>query len=103
MYPGDVAALLRDIHQLPARHSRLDLAERILRYEKQLEHRGNTRSQALAQCRDQVWRYLDSLITCATAHWRLCHNDLLQANRMYSGGRLWAIDWEYCAMGRPLV
>ena len=37
---GELAALLRDIHQLPARHSRLHLAERILRYEKQLEHRG---------------------------------------------------------------
>ena len=31
----------------------------------------------------------------------LCHNDLLRANRIYSGGRLWAIDWEYCAMGSP--
>ena len=31
----------------------------------------------------------------------LCHNDLLRANRIYSGGRLWAVDWEYSAMGSP--
>jgi thiamine kinase-like enzyme len=31
----------------------------------------------------------------------LCHNDLLRANRLHSAGRLWAIDWEYCAMGDP--
>ena len=31
---ADVATLLRGIHQLPARHHRLDLAERLLGYEK---------------------------------------------------------------------
>ncbi len=31
----------------------------------------------------------------------LCHNDLLRANRIYSAGRLWALDWEYCAMASP--
>ena len=31
----------------------------------------------------------------------LCHNDLLATNRIYSGGTLKAIDWEYCAMGSP--
>ena len=31
----------------------------------------------------------------------LCHNDLLAANRIYSKNSLWALDWEYCAMGSP--
>jgi thiamine kinase len=31
----------------------------------------------------------------------LCHNDLLRANRVVSAGRLWALDWEYCAMASP--
>ncbi len=31
----------------------------------------------------------------------LCHNDLLRANRIYSAGRLWAVDWEYAAMASP--
>jgi len=95
-----VAALLRDIHQLPARHSRLDLAERILRYEKQLQHRTQAPTTPVAQCRAQVLRLLHD-INQRPQPVVLCHNDLLQANRIYSGGRLWAIDWEYCAMGSP--
>ena len=95
-----LAGLLRAIHQLPARHNRLDLAERTLRYEKQLEHRGQALSPTLTHCRHQVWDILRSLDPCAQPM-ALCHNDLLQANRLHSGGRLWAIDWEYCAMGDP--
>ena len=95
-----LARLLRDIHQLPARHNRLDLAERTLRYEKQLEHRGQALSPPLAQCRHLVWDILRTLDPDAQRT-ALCHNDLLQANRLHSGGRLWAIDWEYCAMGDP--
>ncbi len=95
-----LADLLRGIHRLPARHSRLDLAERILRYEKQLEHRGQGLSAPLARCREPVLRMLDD-INRRPQPAVLCHNDLLQTNRIYSGGRLWAIDWEYCAMGSP--
>ena len=95
-----LARLLRDIHQLPARHNRLDLSERTLRYEKQLEHRGQTLAPSLAQCRHRVWDILHTLDPGAQPT-ALCHNDLLQANRLCSGGRLWAIDWEYCAMGDP--
>ena len=97
---GELAALLRDIHQLPARHSRLHLAERILRYEKQLKHRGQALATPMARCREPVLRMLDD-INRRPQPAVLCHNDLLQANRIYSRGRLWAIDWEYCAMGSP--
>ena len=97
---ADVAALLRNIHQLPARHCRLDLAERILRYEKQLEHRNTSQPPLLARVRDPVLALLDS-IKQQSHPVSLCHNDLLQANRIYSAGQLWAIDWEYCAMGSP--
>jgi thiamine kinase-like enzyme len=31
----------------------------------------------------------------------LCHNDLLPANLLDDGERLWIIDWEYAAMGDP--
>ena len=94
----DVAALLRDIHQLPTRHNRLDLAERILRYEKQLEHRGQQLSAGMRQCRIQVLDMLERTRQGAGTP-VLCHNDLLRANRIYSAEKLWAIDWEYCAMG----
>jgi len=98
--PGDVATLLREIHRLPARHSRLDLAERILRYEKQLEHAGQALPPVMVRGRAQLQQMLHDINRRAPAA-VLCHNDLLQANRIYSGGRLWAIDWEYCAMGSP--
>jgi thiamine kinase len=97
---ADVAHLLRAIHQLPARHHRLDLAERILRYEKQLEHRGRAVDDEVRGCQGKV----SQLLYEASQHAEesvLCHNDLLRANRIYSGGRLWALDWEYCAMGSP--
>jgi thiamine kinase-like enzyme len=95
-----VAALLRDVHSLPPRHHRLDLEARILSYEKRLEHRRepalaqlHTHGQAIRQCLAGAQTGAQPLV--------LCHNDLLRANRISSGGRLWAIDWEYCAMGSP--
>jgi len=97
----DMAKLLRGIHQLPARHHRLDLAERILSYEKRLAHRHPTRTAELAKCGQEV-----SEIVGTTSKDEqplvLCHNDLLRANRLYSGGKLYALDWEYSAMGSPL-
>lgn len=97
---ADVGHLLRSIHALPPRHHRLDLAERILRYEKQLEHRGVTRGAALQWCHEPVAGLLRELGR-HSAEAVLCHNDLLRANRLYSGERLWALDWEYCAMASP--
>ena len=32
---------------------------------------------------------------------RPCHNDLLPANLIDDGARVWLIDWEYAAMGDP--
>jgi thiamine kinase-like enzyme len=32
----------------------------------------------------------------------LCHNDLLAANIMDDGDRLWIVDWEYGGIGNPL-
>ena len=32
----------------------------------------------------------------------LCHNDLLPANILDDGSRLWFVDWEYAGMGNPL-
>lgn len=101
--PADAAAvgrLLRAIHALPPRHHRLDLPERILRYEKQLEHRGVVLGDALRNCHGPVVQLLHE-ISLQPARAVLCHNDLLRANRLYSGGLLWALDWEYCAMANP--
>jgi thiamine kinase-like enzyme len=32
----------------------------------------------------------------------LCHNDLLPANILDDGKRIWIVDWEYAGMGNPL-
>jgi thiamine kinase-like enzyme len=32
----------------------------------------------------------------------LCHNDLLAANLLDDGERLWLVDWEYAGIGNPL-
>jgi len=32
----------------------------------------------------------------------LCHNDLLAANILDDGRRVWLVDWEYAGVGRPL-
>jgi len=97
---ADVGLLLRAIHQLPARRHRLDLAERIRRYEKQLEHRQDTADKRVMHYRDRVMKVLH-VTSRLPEKPVLCHNDLLRANRLYSAGRLWALDWEYCAMGSP--
>jgi len=98
--PSAVAALLRAIHALPPIHSRLELRERIQRYEKQLADRGEALPVDLRDFREQVSLRL-SRVQQRNATRVLCHNDLLAANRIASGGRLWAIDWEYCAMADP--
>lgn len=95
-----IADLLRKIHQLPATHFRLDLQERVLRYEKHIEHRGSELPEALKQWREPVLDLIEQARIGLT-HPVLCHNDLLSANRISSGGQLYAIDWEYCAMGSP--
>src|SRR5205823_3331421 len=32
----------------------------------------------------------------------LCHNDLLAANILDDGRRIWLVDWEYAGVGHPL-
>lgn len=96
----DIARLLHRIHRLPPRHHRLNLADRILRYEKQLEHMDRMPGDELRQHGEKVSRLLEE-ISRQPGESVLCHNDLLRANRIYSGGNLWAIDWEYCAMASP--
>lgn len=96
----DIARLLHSIHRLPARHHRLNLGSRVLRYKKQLEHQGRAYDNPALSCAKAI-SVLVRQITEEPAESVLCHNDLLRANRIYSDGKLWALDWEYCAMGSP--
>ena len=98
--PADTAALLNAIHQLPGVHHRLDLQARIRMYERQVD----TNAPASLDKQGAAYKQLSALIELAgkrADYSSLCHNDLLAANRIYSCGKLWAIDWEYAAMGSP--
>lgn len=96
----DVGRLLRAIHRLPPRRHRLDLGERVRRYEKLLERNRYPVPDDLAATGAEI----AALTTRAASEDRalaLCHNDLLRSNRLYSEGLLFALDWEYCAMASP--
>ncbi len=95
---SDTAALLHRIHRLPAIHHRLDLRERLVRYEKQLQHQGREIPTTMSSNRELVLALLSEVYDEGEST-VLCHNDLLAANRISSGKRLWALDWEYAAMG----
>lgn len=95
--PADLAGLLRGIHRLPHLHFRLDLPERIRRYRRQLKV---SRPGILDELDRAVARLLAGQ-DAGPAHSRLCHNDISAGNLLRSGGRLYALDWEYCAMGNP--
>ena len=97
----EIAALLRAIHALPPRHQRLDLRARLQRYESQLAQCAPRRARQLAPRGARIRDLLGELDTAAAALVP-CHNDLLAANRLYSGARLYALDWEYSAMAEPL-
>lgn len=93
-----LAALLRQIHALPGVHLRLDLGQRLHRYELQTRQTSPGRWAALEALAGNAHACLQAAeATPSPLH--LCHNDLLQANRLFSGGRLHAVDWEYAAMG----
>lgn len=88
-----VAALLRDIHSLPAIHFRLRPRDRARRY------------QALCGDSNRVCKDFDAAcerLAAFSSQHCLCHNDLLAANRLWHGEKLFALDWEYAAMGDPL-
>jgi thiamine kinase len=95
---ADLAELLLGIHGLPALHQRLDTAERINRYEHLVGQHNAEIWQDIRKVSTRIHSILTELselqepLVC-------CHNDLLRDNRIVSAGKLWAVDWEYCAMG----
>lgn len=95
-----LAQLMRDIHQLPPIDATLSLTQRISHYETVLQFDPVKASTAMP-----ILQFSKLALHCARKLQQsdtgrvLCHNDLLPANRLPSGGRLWAIDWEYAAMG----
>ncbi len=94
--PQAIASLAHNIHRLPPVHTRLHLEERLTRYYRQLEH-----SADLEQILNAGREYCQQLARGA-GKLRLCHGDLLSANRLQQGERLVALDWEYACMAEPV-
>jgi thiamine kinase-like enzyme len=95
--PG-IAGLLRAIHALPPRHNRVDLGERLRRYLHRIRSQGTALPALMTTLESQLPALLEQLEALAGPA-VLCHNDLLPPNRLRHGGRWWALDWEYAAMG----
>jgi thiamine kinase len=92
------ASLIRRIHKLPHIHFRLDLRERLTRYEKHIQHRGDELPPEMAASREKILQMLSTL-NSQEQDLVLCHNDLHSGNRVTTAkGDLVAIDWEYTAM-----
>jgi len=92
-----LAELLVKIHALPALHFRLDPLDRMRRYERQLAGAPSSAAERLLALAPAVHK----LVASAPPVANVCHHDLNRANLLRSNGKLYALDWEYCAMGDP--
>jgi thiamine kinase-like enzyme len=93
-----VGAALRRLHDGPALPARFDSFRVVEAYRATAHERGIAVPPAYARAKeiaDQIERRR------AGRTFRPCHNDLLSANFIDDGTRLWLVDWEYAGMGDP--
>lgn len=92
-----LAKLLRRIHRLEKVPMFLDVEERAGYYWKHVDQRSEL-AAAIKKLQPDIqhhWRAAKNGMTQPC----LCHNDLLPENIINHAGQLYAIDWEYAAMG----
>src|SRR5207247_2643052 len=94
-----VGAALRRLHDGPDLPSRFDSFRVVEVYRRTALEHGVAVPPAYERAKEVA-----AAIECRRAGVapRPCHNDLLNANFISSGGRLWIVDWEYAGMGDPL-
>lgn len=93
-----LAHLLRSIHRLPAVDGYLDINEKAASYWRAISSDAEFTADLQNLSKDVASHieYAEALSTGGC----LCHNDLLLENLIAADdGRLYAIDWEYAAMG----
>jgi thiamine kinase-like enzyme len=93
-----VGAALRRLHDGPALPARFDSFRVVEAYRATAHERGIAVPPAYARAKeiaDQIERRRSGTT------FRPCHNDLLSANFIDDGTRLWLVDWEYAGMGDP--
>jgi thiamine kinase len=96
---AQLASLVRNIHQLANTHVQLNIEEKIAYYTTAIPTEAEF-SEHLKTLGTEVQPHITTAKTLNTAN-VLCHNDLLASNLIHNGGKLFAIDWEYAAMGDP--
>jgi thiamine kinase-like enzyme len=93
-----VGAALRRLHGGPALPGRFDSFRVVEAYRVTAHEHGVAVPSAYESAKelaDQIERRRSN------APLRPCHNDLLNANFIDDGSRLWLVDWEYAGMGDP--
>jgi thiamine kinase-like enzyme len=96
--PATAGELLRRIHGGPPIPSTFDSFRVVEEYRALAEERGVAIPSAYAEASRRA-----AAIEAGRpgAPLRTCHNDLLAANFITDGSRLWIVDWEYAGMGDP--
>jgi thiamine kinase-like enzyme len=92
----EVADLLQRCHGGPAIDGRFDSFRVVEAYAELARRHGVTlppRFTAAKATADRIERRRGAYEPCP------CHNDLLAANFIHDGARLWIVDWEYAGMG----
>jgi thiamine kinase-like enzyme len=96
--PADVGRLLRRLHDGPSIPGRFDAFRVVEVYAEIAVDRGiripDQYEEARALAAEIERLRVGALLVP-------CHNDLLAANFIHDGDRLWLVDWEYAGMGDP--
>jgi thiamine kinase-like enzyme len=95
---AQVGAALRRLHDGPAIPSRFDSFRVVEAYRQIATERGVAVPPAYDGA-SELARKIEARRQGAPL--RPCHNDLLNANFIHDGSRLWIVDWEYAGMGDP--
>ncbi len=96
--PATVGTMLKRLHDASAIAGRFDSFRVVEAYAAAASGRGRSLPDAVAPAHELA-RQIEALR--AVAPRVTCHNDLLAANLIDDGERVWLVDWEYAGVGDP--
>jgi thiamine kinase-like enzyme len=96
--PAVVGTLLKRLHDAPPIAGRFDSFRVVETYAATASGCGRSLPDAFAWAHELAQRI--ELVRAAAPR-VACHNDLLAANFIDDGERVWIVDWEYAGMGDP--
>ena len=96
--PGTVGTILGRLHEAPAIAGRFDSFRVVEAYAAAATGRGRSLPEAFGRAHELAQQIETRRAAAPTV---TCHNDLLAANFIDDGERVWVVDWEYAGMGDP--